>query len=364
MTPGLIDELTDDERAILSGSAQAETGANDQGAIKSEDNAADQDAADQAAADSGSDKAGADHAAVESKGEDGQKDEDEGLETADIPNRGRFVRYGALHAERAERKRLQEELRKRETEFTELRERMARADERLRLLLESVGGAGTNQQPAKNDQPPPDPEQDIFGYVRWLGEKLQSVEGKAGTVENLSRQQQAEMELQRAYLADAQSYAAKEPSFRDAYQFLMAGRDAELQAFGIADASERARIIMSEERALVERALRDGVSPSARVFALAKARGFAPPAPPAQTTNGSGRQQSGSTSDAAKSNPAAAKIEQIQSGQRAAKSLSNAGGSAGEVLTMEALANMSEEEYRRIRAKLSNAKFAEILGAA
>lgn len=356
MAISFTDDLTDDERALLrdgpAADAAATTAAGDRGSAD-KDHAAEQ--ADAKAPPT-------DQAAVAASGGGAdKKDEDEGLETTEIPNRGRFVRYGALHAERAERRRVQEALRQREAEFAELRERMARADERLRLLLDSIGGSqAQTQAQAQADKPPPDPEQDIFGYVRWLGEKLQNVEGKAGSVENLTRQQQAEIELQRAYVADAQTFAAKEPAFRDAYQFLIAGRDAELQAFGIADAAERARIIQNEERALVERALRDRASPSARVFALAKARGFAPP-PATQQQQQQQQQQPGA---ATKGNPAAARIEQIQNGQRAAKSLSNAGGGAGEVLSMEALANMSEEEYARIRAKLSNAKFAEILGAA
>ena len=57
-----------------------------------------------------------------------------------------------------------------------------------------------------------------------------------------------------------------------------------------------------------------------------------------------------------------AEIETIQRGQAAAKSLSNVGGAAGDTITPEALANMSDDEFRALFDRLSTAKQREMLG--
>jgi len=136
----------------------------------------------------------------------------------------------------------------------------------------------------------------------------------------------------------------KQADFGEAYQFLLQGRDAELQAYGVADPAERVRLISEEERGLVQRAIKDGVSPSERVYNLAKARGYAKKEPkpePEKTTE---------------------QIDTIARGQAAAKTLSSAGGSPAEVLNAEALANMSEEEFEAWMAKTPRAQQRAIMG--
>jgi hypothetical protein len=88
-------------------------------------------------------------------------------------------------------------------------------------------------------------------------------------------------------------------------------------------------------------------SPAEMMHSLAKARGFKAPE----------KQQTSAQVDPMK------KIENIANGQRTAGvSLTNAGGSSGEGLTREALANMSEEEFDAVGRKLGKAKMAQLLG--
>jgi hypothetical protein len=117
---------------------------------------------------------------------------------------------------------------------------------------------------------------------------------------------------------------------------------------GMTDVAERNRFIANEERGLVAQAFRSRRSPAQMLYNLAVARGFTAPAPSSAT-----QQQA----------DPAQKVEQIARGQRVAgASLSGAGGSSGEGLTADALANMSEEEFAAMAAKLGNARMRQLLG--
>src|SRR5438552_730179 len=119
--------------------------------------------------------------------------------------------------------------------------------------------------------------------------------------------------LNPAYLADAQAFVERNPDFIAGYRHLQHSRDQELALAGHDDPAIRLEIIKAEERDIVIRALHGGASPAERIYALAKARGY--------------RGEAGRSAE---------RIETIQRGQAAAKSLSSVGGTSGEALTAEA----------------------------
>jgi hypothetical protein len=251
-------------------------------------------------------------------------------------NPGQWVRHGALHAERERRK-------KAEAELQAERELRARFDERLKMY-------DALQQPnAARAEEPPDPNNDIFGYVRYLERKVADVEGKISETARLSESQRADMALKDAYFTDARNFIGKTPDFAAAYQHLLRSRDQELAMMGTADPQQRAAVIADEERSVVGRALQDGTSPAEFIYRLAKSRGYQSPAPDAPAA------RSGKA-------PVTEQIEVIQRGQAAAKSLSTVGGAAGDTITPEALANMSDDEFRALFDRLSKSKQREMLG--
>ncbi len=283
-------------------------------------------------------------------GQDGANGEDDGEEVVVLgkdgkprAQNGRFVPHQALHKERERRKGV-------ETELQAVRERQARADERLAVLNEILASEGDGRKPA-TDKPvePIDPQADPLGALQQALGHIQRLEKHIKDRETQQGERESARAMQSAYQNDALRYVQDAPDFKDAYKYLIEGRHRELEAMGMTDANQRNQFIANEERSLVSQAFQLKRSPAQMIHNLAIARGFAPTAAPAQ--NG----------DPAKAH--AEKIERIANGQKAAgASLSGAGGSSGEGLTAAALADMSEEDFAAMSAKLGKAKMRQLLG--
>lgn len=276
----------------------------------------------------------------------------------------RMVNYGALHKTRMDLKREREERAADRTELTKAREERTRLDERLRLLSEAM------TPPAAKEAPPPDPEKDIFGYVRHLEGQIRQLGGAQAETTQAAQEQRTEQEVLSTYQGDAAQFAQQQPDFAQAYQHLLRTRDAMLQSIGYDDAQERAKIIRTEERNLVMRALKAGKSPAAAIYGVSKSLGYqlaAPsPAPaPAPQPGQPQPAQNGQPAPAAqpKAPSAAEEITRLQNGQRAAKSLSIGGGGAPQALTAEMLINMSEDEFGKMLRKFPT-QVNELMGAA
>ena len=245
-------------------------------------------------------------------------------------NPGRWVNHGAFHAERERRKAA-------EGKINELSEKFARADERMRLLSEAMSRP---QQEQQQEQQPPDPEVDIFGAHKWAVGEINRLKAQVGETAKQTQEQQAaqnaERELHSAYLADAREFSGKTADFPTAYQHLLVARDRQLTKIGYS-AQERQSLIHDEEKGLVQRAIKLGRSPAEMLYELSQELGYkkAEPVQEQPVVNGKAAEQ----------------IDKIKQGQEASKSLSSAGGSPTDVLTAEALANMSEDEFAAWMAK-------------
>ncbi|KQT88924.1 hypothetical protein [Methylobacterium sp. Leaf466] len=254
-------------------------------------------------------------------------------------NKGRFVRHGAFHQERERRKAEAARATAAEAALTELREKFARGDERLKLLSEAM------QRPAATPaaaEPPKviDPNEDIFGAYEQLKsevEALRTSQTQLTEAQKAERAQAQEREehasAMTSYASDAQRYMATEPAFADAYNHLIGSRVAELKLYGVDEATAM-REVAAEEAGLVKAAIKAGKSPAEHIYKIAQARGFMPkaaepakPAAPAETQ--------------------AERMARISAGQTAAKSLSAAGGAPASEVTMDMLASMSEAEFEK-----------------
>lgn len=261
--------------------------------------------------------------------------------------RGGWISKKAFDAEREERKRIAQEL-------GSTRENWARLEERFKVFQEAALATAPQQEPT--EQPLPDPEQDVFGYLKAIAERSEkrfsALDQRLGQVHEGVQARDESSELVTTYANDARRFAQNQPDFGHAYRWLMANRDAELQAAGYDDPNERLRLIAADEQAIVRKTLQARGSPAERVYALARARGYAPPAAPQAAAPG-GAPAAAAPAPGARPT-AAEEIARVQAGQNASLSLSNVGGGRPNNMSIIDLVNMPDEEFRQFARKNPN----------
>lgn len=318
----------------------------------------------------------------------------------------------------------------------------AKVEERLRILNEAIlargggqpqqgaaqPGQGQPQQPGAQgaqqgqqgqgeDDPEPDPDKDIFEHNKWMRRQLaktqQFVADFAQGYQDERDGAAASTNLLNTYRQDIASFAAKEPNFNAARAHLMESRVIELAMFYFGkDVTEQGATlsqdeinqingtIIDEERGIVQHAMKTKMSPAARVFQLAKARGWRP-----QAAAGGDGQQQGGQQNAAGAVPAAGaqggaggkptasakppgaldqqqgagaqggsgqnggqqvnvadEISRIRNGQAASVSLSDGGGSPQVPLSLERLAKMSDAEFSKYADTFSDEDWRQLGG--
>lgn len=265
-------------------------------------------------------------------------------QAAERDEKGRFVPHQALHAEREEHK-------KTKAELEEIRRNQAVLNDRWNTLLQL-----RQQQDQPQEQAPPNPEDDIFGYAKWQAEKLKALEEKLTSQETQTRQQQEVAQQEQAIWNEwsqaATSYAAEEPEFGDAVKWLSEFRGKQLQAMSLIDErfASPAGIneqINAELRAIVIAAKQKGVSPAQVVHQLAESYGFKAKAPDPNNVT---------LPDS---------LARVASAQEAAKTVGQVPGrSGGDALTPEAIAAMPPAEFERWASDPKNARLLDqMLGA-
>ncbi|MBV8836302.1 MAG: hypothetical protein JO000_07175, partial [Alphaproteobacteria bacterium] len=230
-------------------------------------------------------------------------------------------------------KRTEDRAKAAERELSDMREKFARGDERLRLLAQAMA----QSQPEQQDLPP-DPEQDIFAFVRWqarqmdrLGQELRNTRGEVGATRDTITQRQAADALRETYQRDAVAFAQRTPDFVHAYNHMLNTRGAILADQGYGTDAIRT-MLANEERAVVQRALAANKSPAEMIYGIAQRLGYV----------GAG------AAPARGGKPSAGELlRNVQAGQAASKTLSASGGAAAD-LSVEALVNMSEQDFNAL----------------
>jgi hypothetical protein len=222
----------------------------------------------------------------------------------------KVVPLEALHEERNRRKELDRKARELELENVRFRERFS--------VLEKLN------QP--KPVTPPDPETDFIGAVKHQGETLQQLNKRLEEKDKADKEASERATLVRQYASATAEFEQATPDFKPAYAHLLQSRAKELQLLGYGPA-EIQEAIHAEELQIAMSSLQRGRNPGEVIYELAKERGYV------------------KKDDKAAEN-AAAKLDNIQRGQQANKSLSNAGGSNGDVeMTAERLLAMPLEEF-------------------
>lgn len=237
----------------------------------------------------------------------------ETTEAGDKGTEPKHVPLAALHEERNRRKEMDKQLREAQQQLAEFRGKFS--------VIEKLNGG--QQQAAEQPAGPPSPEEDIFGAVKSIQQKLEESEAAAKATAEQTR-------FVSTYREDAAKFTQATPDYMDAYNHLLSSRAAELQAIGYEGAA-LSQALQADEIAIAEMAFSKGKSPAELLYNLAKQRGYtkkeaaaAAAAPPAGLE----------------------KLETIERGQAAHKSLENTGGNSGDQdMTAERLLSMPMDEF-------------------
>jgi hypothetical protein len=245
---------------------------------------------------------------------DGAKTADGGLE-ADSAKDGqarieKMVSLSALHEERGRRKATESEKRALENQLAELRGKFS--------IIERL-------QAPQAETPPPTVEGDIFGAIKNTTETVAEIQKRLRAEDDQKRAAGERSNLVTAYRLDAARFEARTPDFRDAYNHLLNSRASELMAMGYEDPVQLHQALTNDEMSIAQMALGNQKSAAEIIYHLAQQRGYRKTEP-----GGKG----------------ASKIDTINRGQQANKSLANTGGSSGDSeMTGEMLLKMPMDEF-------------------
>lgn len=286
------------------------------------------------------------------------------------------VSFHKYQREETRRKELEEKLRLSE-------EKQARVDERLKIINEALETPGPAEQArtAEEEDPEPDPETQIFEHAKWQSRKIKRLEERDAQRDQQDTTREQDVEISNTYRSSALEFSRQETTFAQAYVYLLNQRDGELQEAGVKDKKLRDAQIVREERGLVKGAINDGVSPAQRIFNISVMRGFnkeaaladiakrngtaavpvVDPKKPAVDPKALDAPGTAAVVTAAKPD-VKAEIEAIKAGSSASLTLSGGGGEAPPLLTPQILADMPQDEFNEMVAKLSKRQLRELLG--
>jgi len=212
----------------------------------------------------------------------------------------------------------------------ELETRHATLEGRMSILERLARGLPATEEPQKPAVI--DPDADPLGAVKSTFQKVTELEQQLAQRTQQEQASQQERQFIETYQRGAQEYAKTQPEFFDAYSHLVNGRVAELQLIGHAPEMV-AQIVAAEEKMIINTALAQGKDPYQSIYDVAKLRGFSKAA----------------SVETPKADDAT-KIVAMQKAEKATKTLSNAPGAASSTPTLDALANMSEDEFAEATA--------------
>ena len=245
---------------------------------------------------------------------DREDEPEEAPEAEDKPEEKeeKVVPLAALHEERKRRQELQEAQRQ--------------LEEKTRLMEERFG-----QIQKGLEAPEPDFEEDPAAYLKHNDEKtaaeLEELKQWKAQQEQASQHSAQEQQFINRYVAEARNYSQQNPDFGNAYNHWQNSVQSELHAMGYPP-EQATQVLQNLEKDIAARAFNDGVNPAERVYELAKQRGY---------TVQEKKEQ--------------ANLDNIEKGMKASKSLSSEGGGKTQQTTLEALADMSQEDFDAWMAK-------------
>jgi len=241
------------------------------------------------------------------------------------PEAAKEVPLAVMLEERRARQAAQQEL-------NEYREKHGKLEGRLEEIAKKIAP----QEPSFDD----DPAAALRHGQEQLAQQTAQHAEQIGEYSKQAEAQQAWHQFQTAVAADEQAFKQGNVHYDAAADFLRETRRGEYRALGVEDPRAIEQAVQNDAVSIAQGAMRQGKSVAQAVYDLAAARGFKPP-----QANGA--------------DTAADKLAQVEKGQAASKSLSQAGGNTEIQLSLEAIANMSDEEF----SKIPDSEWRKIMGA-
>ena len=244
--------------------------------------------------------------------------------------REKFVPHQALHEERERRKEAQREA-------AELKRNQQVLSDRLNQLWNTVQQPKQEAPQFRDPDKDPDPLEALKHNQQLLAQRAFQEESHRQQQEQIARQQDGARRLASWGASQAQEYRKENPDFDDAYQHIRNVRAAELQEMGLAG-DELLGALWNDEMTIFQRAYQSGRNPAEIAFNMAKATGWQ-------------KKQEAKAEE---------KIESLQKGAGASKTLGAGGGSPGKP-TPEQIAAMSEDEFAEFKASLKGKRVSDVI---
>lgn len=222
-----------------------------------------------------------------------------------------FVPHAALHEERRKRQQLEQEL----AEFRKFKEQIDA--EKAKTAIPDVNA---------------DPVGHFKAATDLTKQELTELREKLARQEQEKLQQGNEERFKLTVVAHERDFTKSTPDYFEAMAHLRDTRDQELRFYGVMDEAERAQILHREALGLAWHAMQTGENPAKRAYEMAKFRGYKP------------------------KQKAEDKIETLQKGAQAAKSLSGKGGEGSAAMSPEALLEMDDAEFDKHFDKVMGGK--------
>lgn len=241
-------------------------------------------------------------------------------------------RYKAMAAEdRNRRKETQKQI-----------EQLAQENKQLKETFNKILQKAQEQAEAEQQKEiVPDFTDDPIGALKYQNDQLRKEMDSMKTGLTQRQQQEAQqrefIQKQQQFIGTYKQSAAEfektTPDFKDAYNYLLESREKELKMSGYND-RQVAELLADDEAALVATAFQNQQNPAKVIYDLAKLRGY--------NTSGNMTQVQSKIAENQE------KINNLERGVRASKSVNSGGVNAKDSLTLEAVASMSEDELESV----------------
>ncbi|WP_217589752.1 hypothetical protein [Burkholderia sp. GbtcB21] len=246
----------------------------------------------------------------------------------------RTVPLAALQEERAERKRLRDDLQRLQQQQDALVQRIL-----------------ANQQPQTQEPQVqiPDYATDPVGHLRATNEALQRqmqqmasyLSGQQQQQEQMTQQQQQHVAVANFIASHEQEFRSQAPDYDAAAAFLQQSRAEEYRALGMTNPIQIQNALQQDLIAMANIAHQSGTNVAQAAYNLAKARGYKAAAAAAPQGAPAAQQDN------------AARLAAVAQGQQHAASLSQAGGAAATPMSIEKLLAMSDADFAKATTGLN-----------
>lgn len=291
-------------------------------------------------------------------------------------------------------KKLQDQLAAAQGETKKEREDRIKLAERVSIINEAIA-AQSAAPPVVDPNAPPanpfeeadiNPEEDYAGAVKQVQRRQRYSNEQQTRVENDVVETREDQELRGTFERDFSAAASKDPTVPAAYQFLKDSRLVEIcitefdkdprdpgEVFTKDEVTKMVQMFNSEEKWVVQSAIKANKSPTAAIMRLAKARGFIPAKPAAAAPAAAVvpaasvpavRNGARAPVAAAVVPSAAAALAELAAAKEAGKSLSDGGGAPPSGVTADMLLRMGDEEFAQFVDELPKHQLDALMGRA